>query len=64
VELKKLEPAHLTFMDENGNPLTLGHRLAEKLREHLEAVGVDRCELRNREQTRGTCERMTYGARS
>jgi integrase len=48
VDLKKLKPEDLMFMDEDGHPLTLGHRLAEKLRGYLFAAGVDRWELHNK----------------
>jgi integrase len=45
VELKRLQPDDRMFCDEDGEVLTLGHRLAEVLRAELHAAGVDRREL-------------------
>jgi integrase len=45
VALRDLKPNDHMFVDDNGGPLTLGHRLAERLRADLVAAGVERYEL-------------------
>jgi integrase len=64
VALRDAKPEDPMFVDEHGNPLTSDHRLAEQLRGHLAAAGVDRRELhhdaKNRRKLRVHDLRATF----
>lgn len=53
VAFKNLQPNDHMFVDDNGGPLTLGHRLAERLRTELLKAGVTRHELHHEGKNTG-----------